>query len=488
MFWACFVVLLWQSLYLVEFFGESFYSAIERPVYPPDKCERTAQLGHRAEGMKPGEVQFSVDMRCTVSDFKTVFVTTPLCGDCDDEGWNELSDEDGDGVYEGSIQFIDTLSDSPLVGTGIMYRYGITIESGSGFTATYPENLLSADANDVSCAPSSDGMTYAYRTLVTDTDGTSVKDIFGSCNSVPIPAEEWEKIQGEEWELANTFLHDHVDPWWKPTSEFLKKFQIVPPILFLTFCSLLYVYATFFIGGKYVGKKEAALHKALEEANTKNSYLEHAAKILRHDMHSGINTYIPRGISSLERRLDKDPECKKRLRLESPLRLLKEGLSHTQKVYSGVTEFTNLVKAGSKISTKPHDLGKILKDYLDTTSYKSDVIIDEDLPVLEVNAPLFCTAIDNLIRNGHKYNDSASKMVRISMLDRYTIGVIDNGRGMSQADFLEYSKPYRRKAGQEEGGTGLGLNICIAILNEHGFSVSSSIRDEGGTIVKVKVS
>ena len=43
-----------------------------------------------------------------------------------------------------------------------------------------------------------------------------------------------------------------------------------------------------------------------EELEQKNTYLEHAAKILRHDMHSGINTYIPRGVSSLERRLTEE--------------------------------------------------------------------------------------------------------------------------------------------------------------------------------------
>ena len=41
-------------------------------------------------------------------------------------------------------------------------------------------------------------------------------------------------------------------------------------------------------------------HEAEEIVNQKNSYLEHAAKILRHDMHSGINTYMPRGLSSLK--------------------------------------------------------------------------------------------------------------------------------------------------------------------------------------------
>ncbi len=84
------------------------------------------------------------------------------------------------------------------------------------------------------------------------------------------------------------------------------------------------------------------IHKNIAEINKKNTYLEHAAKILRHDMHSGINTYIPRGISSLERRLK--PEDIETLKLEAPLKMLKEGLKHTQKVYKGVYEFTNLVK------------------------------------------------------------------------------------------------------------------------------------------------
>ena len=48
---------------------------------------------------------------------------------------------------------------------------------------------------------------------------------------------------------------------------------------------------------------EKKVLEVLKEVEKKNTYLEHAAKILRHDMHSGINTYIPRGVSSLERRL-----------------------------------------------------------------------------------------------------------------------------------------------------------------------------------------
>ena len=217
-------------------------------------------------------------------------------------------------------------------------------------------------------------------------------------------------------------------------------------------------------------------HESEVLVNQKNSYLEHAAKILRHDMHSGINTYMPRGLSSLQRRLSE--EKIKELKIGSPLRMLEEGLRHTQKVYSGVKEFTNLVKEDAQLDMKECNLTEILRNYLSSTSYISQVKI-ERLPTIMVNEPLFCTAIDNLIRNGLKYNDSSTKMIRVYMENNSTMCVEDNGRGITNEEFIELSKPYTRKEGQKEGGSGLGLNICIAILNEHGFGITAEKLNNG---------
>ena len=224
-------------------------------------------------------------------------------------------------------------------------------------------------------------------------------------------------------------------------------------------------------------------HESEVLVNQKNSYLEHAAKILRHDMHSGINTYMPRGLSSLQRRLSE--EKIKELKIDAPLRMLAEGLKHTQKVYAGVKEFTNLVKEDAQLDMKECNLSEILRNYLSSTSYVSQVKIDR-LPFTQVNEPLFCTAIDNLIRNGLKYNDSSTKMVKIYMENDSTICVEDNGRGITNEEFIELSKPYTRKEGQKEGGSGLGLNICIAILNEHGFKITAEKLDSG-TKLKIKL-
>ena len=214
------------------------------------------------------------------------------------------------------------------------------------------------------------------------------------------------------------------------------------------------------------------------EVHKKNGYLEHAAKILRHDMHSGINTYIPRGLSSLKRRLTE--ENIKDLKIGSPLKMISEGLIHTQKVYKGVKEFTNLVKKDTQLEKNVVNLKDILHGYLSSTSYIKQVELKE-LVEYEVNEALFCTAIDNLIRNGLKYNDSSTKKVSIYMDNEHTLVIEDNGRGMSQEDFNKYSQPYTRGK-QEENGTGLGLNICVAIIEEHGFSIAAQKLEQGTKI------
>ena len=243
----------------------------------------------------------------------------------------------------------------------------------------------------------------------------------------------------------------------------------------------------FIVVAEFLQQKKATLSSLTQ----KNIYLEHAAKIIRHDMHSGINTYLPRGIKSLQRRLTE--EDVNNLKIGPPLRLIEDGLHHAQKVYSGVYEFTNLVKEGAVLNKKPCNPKEILEDYLRLTAYKNQVILDDSIPeTLDLNEALFCTAIDNLIRNGLKYNDSPTKWVKIyhegSYHDGSFIVIEDNGRGITQSEFIEFSKPYARKQGQEESGTGLGLNICIEILKEHGYTMSAEKKiTETGTKIKIRL-
>ena len=315
-------------------------------------------------------------------------------------------------------------------------------------------------------------------------DGTII-----SCNDnfCEVTGYSREQLIGKKHKMlmpADTDERDYKDFWFKLRKGFVKSGE---------FKRVGKHYREFWIYGNYnpIKNPYGEVYRILKiatditdkkliemEVHKKNGYLEHAAKILRHDMHSGINTYIPRGLSSLKRRLS--DEDIKSLKIAAPLKMISEGLIHTQKVYSGVKEFTNLVKKDAQLDKKHNNLKDILSSYLSSTSYYKQVVI-EDLGGAIVNEALFCTAVDNLIRNGLKYNDSPTKKVSL-FREGNSLYIQDNGRGMSHEQFLELSQPYTRGKDKEQG-TGLGLNICIAIMEEHSFTVRAEKLEQGTNII-----
>jgi len=233
---------------------------------------------------------------------------------------------------------------------------------------------------------------------------------------------------------------------------------------------------------KRIQVQDVEIEQQISDIAKKNSYLEHAARIIRHDMHSGINTYMPRGITSLEKRLT--AEDIQRLKIEGALKMVKEGLNHTQKVYKSVYEFTNLVKQNVVLNKSVVNLKDLIWKYISPNSYSSQVEIS-DLGDMEVNETLFCNAVENLIKNGLSYNDSEVKKVKIYNEEEYLI-VEDNGKGFSQKQLEKHLTKYSKKADVTGEEKGLGLNICVAILEEHGFKLSCE-KIEGGTKMKIKI-
>lgn len=260
----------------------------------------------------------------------------------------------------------------------------------------------------------------------------------------------------------------------------LKRYLLIS----LTGLSLMVLAIVVLLQRKTIKVQDTEIVEQLRDINKKNTYLEHAARIIRHDMHSGINTYMPRGIVSLEKRLPEEEA--KRLKIDAPIKMIKEGLSHTQRVYKSVYEFTNLVKKDVVLNKNEEDISEILLKYLSNTSYASQVSI-EDLGRAEVNEILFCTAVDNLIRNGLKYNDSETKSIKIYTDSDYLV-VEDNGRGLKKKEFEKIvfmSKDSKfDEINTEESG--LGLNICLAILSEHGFNLECE-EQSVGTRMKIKI-
>ena len=218
--------------------------------------------------------------------------------------------------------------------------------------------------------------------------------------------------------------------------------------------------------------------KDKERINQKNIYLDYTSKILRHDMHSGINTYIPRGIKGIIRRLPE--EVIEKYSLKGSIKMLEEGIAHTQKVYNGVLSFTNLVRKESSLVRENCNLEELIKEELLGTAFGDKVSVKE-LGSFFIDKTLFSIAILNLIKGGLKFNESVEKKVSIYSKNK-CIYVKDNGVGLSKEDFVEYCKPFM--SGLDESYKGLDLNIAVSIIESHGFTIEP-IQCSKGTLFEI---
>jgi two-component system sensor histidine kinase KdpD len=117
-----------------------------------------------------------------------------------------------------------------------------------------------------------------------------------------------------------------------------------------------------------------------------------------------------------------------------------------------------------------------------------DVDVAPDLPLVCVEPGLIGQVMTNLFDNALRYAGSGCRLyVRARAAgSEIVVQVADDGPGIV-ADEREkvFEKFYRgRSAGKNDGGMGLGLTICRAILRVHGGSISMRERPGGGALVE----
>jgi signal transduction histidine kinase len=108
-----------------------------------------------------------------------------------------------------------------------------------------------------------------------------------------------------------------------------------------------------------------------------------------------------------------------------------------------------------------------LQDKLTTAG--GSITIDGVLPVIKsVHSSLMYHILQNLIRNGLKFNTSVNPMIHISyteLPDYYKFAVQDNGIGISQEYAAQVFQMFKRLHNENEyDGTGIGLAICKKIV------------------------
>lgn len=114
--------------------------------------------------------------------------------------------------------------------------------------------------------------------------------------------------------------------------------------------------------------------------------------------------------------------------------------------------------------------------------------IAPDLPLVCVEPGLIGQVMTNLFDNALRYAGCGCRLYVSARAvgSEIAVQVADDGPGIV-ADEREkvFEKFYRgRSAGKNDGGMGLGLTICRAILRVHGGSISLGERQGGGALVE----
>lgn len=107
--------------------------------------------------------------------------------------------------------------------------------------------------------------------------------------------------------------------------------------------------------------------------------------------------------------------------------------------------------------------------------------VEPDLPPVDGNADRLIQVLINLLSNANRHTSGGAVHMRAETFEnRVRVSVTDTGEGIAP-DLLPHV--FERYCHGEMGGSGLGLSICKAIIEEHGGEIGIESEEGKGTTV-----
>lgn len=149
-----------------------------------------------------------------------------------------------------------------------------------------------------------------------------------------------------------------------------------------------------------------------------------------------------------------------------------------------------------RLQVLPASLDEVLTDALRRLDHRLagrrvDVNAQRGLPLVDLDVRLFEQALLNVLDNALRYSPAGSPIsIDTQRLDgQVQIRVVDSGVGVDAADRELVFEKFRRgsNAPRSDGGVGLGLTICRAILRAHGGEITMAAAASGGALVTLSL-
>lgn len=149
-----------------------------------------------------------------------------------------------------------------------------------------------------------------------------------------------------------------------------------------------------------------------------------------------------------------------------------------------------------RLQLLPASLDEVLTDTLRRLQHrlagrKVQLNAQRGLSLVDLDVRLFEQALINVLDNALRYSPAGSPLtIETRQLDgTVQISVADAGVGVAEADRELVFEKFRRgsNAPRSDGGVGLGLTICRAILRAHGGEITMAGAPSGGALVTLSL-
>jgi two-component system sensor histidine kinase KdpD len=179
------------------------------------------------------------------------------------------------------------------------------------------------------------------------------------------------------------------------------------------------------------------------------------------------------------------------------IRNIQDESERLNRFIGNLLDMTRLESGPLRLNTGPVELSDVIGSALYRArkilaNHRTQVTLQPDLPMLDVDEVLFEQVLFNLLDNAGKYAPAGSLVTVRAWRDDGRIGVqvLDEGPGIPDVDLEHvFDKFYRAgPADHRRAGTGLGLAICRGFVEAmNGTIVASNRTDRSGAVFTMKL-
>jgi two-component system, cell cycle sensor histidine kinase PleC len=238
-------------------------------------------------------------------------------------------------------------------------------------------------------------------------------------------------------------------------------------------------------------RAETALRAAAIESALANRAKSEFLANMSHELRTPLNAVI--GFSDLIGKKDGRPLTQEQTH-EYAGHISRAG-NHLLNIISDILDISKIESGSFTLDTSIHDMRDIvdssvalIQPRVEAKKQHLDVKIDDNIPPLNIDGRRIKQVLINLLSNAHKFTPEGGRIVVVATADGHrvvTVAVTDTGIGMAPEQLEHVLKPFvqvQSSYSRNHEGTGLGLPISKALVEQHGGRFFLSSRPDGGTM------